>query len=67
MFEKIEKRPEDKRKRVRKNDPEDIEGFMGPWGGFVNEVKVAKPSEVSGRAMRENAIMILARVWIYHL
>lgn len=48
MFEKIPKRPQDKRKRIRQNDPEDIEGFLGPWGGFVNEVKVSKPDEVSG-------------------
>ena len=47
VFEKTPKRPEDKRKRVRKNDPEDIEGFLGPWGGFVDEVKVSKPDEVS--------------------
>ncbi|CAK8672299.1 pre-mRNA-processing factor 17-like [Clavelina lepadiformis] len=53
VFEKIEKRPEDKRKRVRKNDPEDIEGFMGPWGGFVNEVKVAKPSEEMQKELDE--------------
>lgn len=48
MFEKIPKRPQDKRKRIRQNDPEDIEGFLGPWGGFVNEVKVSKPDEVCG-------------------
>ena len=46
VFEKIPARPQDKRKRVRKNNPEDIEGFLGPWGGFVDEVKVAKPDEV---------------------
>ena len=46
VFEKISKRPQDRRKRVRKNDPEDIEGFLGPWGGFVDEVKVSKPDEV---------------------
>ncbi|XP_065353514.1 pre-mRNA-processing factor 17 [Cloeon dipterum] len=44
-FEPASKRPGDKRKRVRNDQPEDIEGFIGPWGGFVDEVKVAKPSE----------------------
>jgi len=47
VFEKTKPRPEDKRKRVRQNNPEDIEGFMGPWGGYVDEVKVSKPSDVS--------------------
>ena len=32
---------------MRQNDPEDIEGFLGPWGGFVDEVKISKPDEVT--------------------
>lgn len=47
VFETIAKRPKDKRKRERNDCPDDIEGFLGPWGGFVDEQKVAKPNEVS--------------------
>ena len=46
VFETTGKRPEDKRKRVRHDRPEDIDGFLGPWGGYVDENKIAKPSEV---------------------
>ena len=46
VFESTEKRPEDKRKRIRKDNPEDIDNFMGPWGGYVDENKISKPSEV---------------------
>uniref|UniRef100_H2YRL7 Uncharacterized protein n=1 Tax=Ciona savignyi TaxID=51511 RepID=H2YRL7_CIOSA len=45
VFEKVKKRPEDKRKRIRQNDASDLEGFLGPWGGFVDEQKIAKPDE----------------------
>jgi pre-mRNA-processing factor 17 len=46
VFESIKKRPKDNRKRERNDNPDDIEGFLGPWGGFVNEERVSKPSEV---------------------
>lgn len=46
VFEKVKKREGDKRKRVQQNDPDDIEGFLGPWGGFVDETKISKPTEV---------------------
>jgi len=45
VFETIPKRPKDKRKREKNDDPADLEGFLGPWGGFENEMKVAKPTE----------------------
>ena len=45
-FEPSLNRAGDKRKREKNDTPEDIEGFIGPWGGFVDEVKIAKPSEV---------------------
>jgi len=35
-----------KRKRVDRGDPSDIDGYLGPWAGYVDEQKVAKPSEV---------------------
>jgi pre-mRNA-processing factor 17 len=46
VFETIPKRPKDSRKRLKNDNPEDIEGFLGPWGSFENEQKVAKPTEV---------------------
>ncbi|XP_072178931.1 pre-mRNA-processing factor 17-like [Diadema setosum] len=45
VFEKTGKRDGDKRKRVRNLDASDIEGFEGPWGKYVDEKTVAKPSE----------------------
>ncbi|XP_023023587.2 pre-mRNA-processing factor 17 [Leptinotarsa decemlineata] len=45
VFESSKDRPLDKRKRKRNADPSDIDGFLGPWGGFVDEQKIAKPSE----------------------
>ncbi len=45
VFEDVKDRPKDKRKRERNNDAADIEGFLGPWGKFKDEVTSAKPSE----------------------
>nr|XP_002129631.1 pre-mRNA-processing factor 17 [Ciona intestinalis] len=53
VFEKIKARPEDKRKRIRQNDAADIEGFLGPWGGFVDEQKIAKPDEETQKELDE--------------
>lgn len=46
VFENTKQRPKDKRKRERNDDPEDVEGFLGPWGKFVDEQTVSKPTEV---------------------
>lgn len=46
MFESAKKRPEDKRKRLRNDNPGDIEGYLGPWGKFIDEKTVMKPNEV---------------------
>jgi pre-mRNA-processing factor 17 len=46
VFESTLKRPLDKRPREKNDNPGDIGGFIGPWGGYVDEVKVSKPSEV---------------------
>lgn len=35
----------EKRKREEKGDPGDIDGYQGPWRGYVDQVKVAKPSQ----------------------
>ncbi|ELU00239.1 hypothetical protein CAPTEDRAFT_169920 [Capitella teleta] len=45
VFEATKKRPGDKRKRHRNADPADVEGYLGPWGKFVDEKLVAKPTE----------------------
>ncbi|XP_021700110.1 pre-mRNA-processing factor 17 [Aedes aegypti] len=35
----------DRRKRVKNTNPEDVEGFLGPWGKFEDEETVSRPSE----------------------
>lgn len=53
VFENTVLRPSDKRKRHRNNDPADIEGFLGPWGGYVDEKRVIKPSEEEAAELEE--------------
>ncbi|BES92770.1 WD domain, G-beta repeat [Nesidiocoris tenuis] len=43
VMESTSARPLDKRKRVKNDDPADIEGFVGPWGTYVDEKRVMKP------------------------
>lgn len=38
-------KPKKMRKQEKNDNPEDVEGFLGPWGKFENEVSVAKPNE----------------------
>lgn len=46
VFEKTgDSRPSDKRRRVRNSDAADVDGYMGPWGGFIDEQRVMKPSD----------------------
>lgn len=47
VFEATKARPGDKRKRLRNDDAGDIDGYLGPWGKFVDEKTVMKPNEVS--------------------
>lgn len=47
VFEAMQKRKGDKRQRQRNDDAGDVEGYLGPWGKFVDEQTVMKPSEVS--------------------
>lgn len=53
VFESTKLRPLDKRKRKKNNDPSDIEGFLGPWGGFVDEQRVMKPSDEEAAELEE--------------
>jgi len=46
VFEAMQKRKGDKRRRQRNSDAGDVEGYLGPWGKFVDEQTVMKPSEV---------------------
>lgn len=44
VFETTKIRPGDKRKREGPGNPEDVDGYQGPWAPFVDESKSAKPS-----------------------
>jgi len=35
----------EKRKRLKNDDPSDIDNFLGPWAPYENEVRIAKPTE----------------------
>ena len=53
VFESASQRPCDKRKRNKNDKPEDVEGFLGPWGGFVDEKRNMKPSEDEAAELEE--------------
>ena len=46
VFDKTKERDGDKRRRKRNNDASDIDGFLGPWGGYVDEKRIMQPTEV---------------------
>ncbi|XP_055540489.1 pre-mRNA-processing factor 17 [Wyeomyia smithii] len=43
----------DKRKRLKNDNPEDVEGFLGPWGKFEDEQTVARPTEQERAELEE--------------
>lgn len=53
VFENTTLRASDKRKRYRNNDAADIEGFLGPWGGYIDEKRVVKPNEEEAAELEE--------------
>jgi pre-mRNA-processing factor 17 len=53
VFESTAIRASDKRKRNRNDDPTDITGFLGPWGGYVDEKRIIKPSEDEAAELEE--------------
>ena len=53
VFEDTKIRPKDKRKRNINKDASDIEGYLGPWGGFEDESRSAKPSEEDAGYLEE--------------
>ncbi|PSN51199.1 hypothetical protein C0J52_06069 [Blattella germanica] len=53
VFESTKERPSDKRKRSKNDNPSDVEGFLGPWGGFIDEKRVMKPNEEEAAELEE--------------
>lgn len=45
VFETAPLRPKDKRRRERNDDPSDVNGYLGPWANYKNQVLVATPTE----------------------
>lgn len=56
VFEKMKKRPGDKRKRVKNDDAADIDGYLGPWGKYVDEETVSRPKEEDKKFLDEYLI-----------
>ncbi|XP_055381264.1 pre-mRNA-processing factor 17 [Condylostylus longicornis] len=46
-------KPKKKRKQEKNDNPEDVEGFVGPWGKYVDEQTVARPNEDEKAALEE--------------
>ncbi|KAH9643201.1 hypothetical protein HF086_012863 [Spodoptera exigua] len=53
VFETIKKRPLDKKKRTKNDNPEDINGFLGPWGGYEGEQRVMRPEGDEAKELQE--------------
>lgn len=46
-------KPKKKRKQDKNDNPEDIEGFVGPWGKYQDEQSVARPNEQEKAELEE--------------
>ncbi|XP_053603859.1 pre-mRNA-processing factor 17 [Plodia interpunctella] len=53
VFESIKKRPLDKKKRNKNDNPEDVTGFLGPWGGYEGEKRIMKPEGDEAKELEE--------------
>ena len=53
VFEDTKKRPLDKRKKERNDDPSDIEGYLGPWAKFKDEETVSHPNDAESAYLEE--------------
>lgn len=53
VFEHTDLRESDKRKRHRNDNASDIEGFLGPWGGYIDEKRVMKPTDEEAAELEE--------------
>ncbi|ESO00118.1 hypothetical protein HELRODRAFT_176430 [Helobdella robusta] len=53
VYETTKKREGDRRKRLRNDDPSDVDGYLGPWGKYIDEFTVAKPTEEEKKELDE--------------
>ena len=54
-----------KRKRVDRGNPSDVDGYLGPWAGYVDEKKVAKPTEVCKYMLTyRNALLLCGQFYM---
>ena len=53
VFEDTKKRPLDKRKKERNDDPSDIEGYLGPWAKYKDEETVSHPNDAEAAYLEE--------------
>lgn len=53
VFETTPLREADKRKRKRNDNPSDVTGFLGPWGGYVDEKRISKPNDDEAAELEE--------------
>ncbi|KAI0981773.1 hypothetical protein GJ496_003964 [Pomphorhynchus laevis] len=44
VFEKP-KQPPEKRKKLKNDDPSDIDGYRGPWAPYEDEIRISRPTE----------------------
>lgn len=51
VFEAKSVRSSRKRKREDKGDPGDVDGYKGPWREYVDQVKVAQPTDEEKAAL----------------
>jgi pre-mRNA-processing factor 17 len=53
VFEKTKERPKDKRKKIKNNDPSDVDGYLGPWSYYEDQELVSKPNEEEQKEINE--------------
>ena len=53
VFEDTKKRPLDKRKKERNDDPADIDGYLGPWAKYKDEELVSHPNDEEAAYLEE--------------
>ena len=57
----MKKRAGDKRERQIASDPSDIDGYLGPWGKYVDEETVSKPPEEDQAYLKEVSCFLMLR------
>ena len=51
-----------KRRREARGDPENVDGYLGPWASYEDEVKVSKPTEVSPHCQLRQLLSLIVSV-----